>query len=207
MEDKMKNLKKYLFIFFLLLLYTTICAVSYVNAVSNSISNEIFRLHVIANSDSDEDQSLKYIVRDNVLKYVNSLKFSTKQDLVNYLENNLEVIKEIAMDTVLENGFEYDVNVEIGHFDFPTKEYGDISFPAGDYDALRIKLGNSIGKNWWCVMFPPLCFVDMSTGVVPDSSKDTMKENIPEEEFALISDASNPQLNFKFKIVEFFNRK
>lgn len=189
---------------FLLFLYTTICAISYVNAVNANISNEVFRLHVIANSDSDEDQALKYIVRDNVLKYVNSMEFTSKSELLDYLNSNLAIIEDIARETIIQNGFDYDVNVEIGHFDFPTKQYGDISFPAGAYDALRIKLGNFEGQNWWCVMFPPLCFVDVTSGIVDEASKQMLEENLTEEEYALVSD-SNVPVQFKFKLFEFFN--
>ena len=86
----------------------------------------------------------------------------------------------------------------------PTKTYGDISLPAGFYDALRVKIGKAEGQNWWCVMFPPLCFVDISSGVVPDDSKQIMEDSMSEEEFALVSDNSNPEIKFKFKLLEFF---
>ena len=76
--------------------------------------------------------------------------------------------------------------------------------PAGYYDALRVEIGEAQGQNWWCVMFPPLCFVDVSSGIVPEESKKVMEENLNEEEFALISDTSNNELQFKFKIIEFF---
>ena len=200
----MKRFKVYLVLLFLMFLYTSICAISYVNAVGDSISEQVFRLHVIANSDSDEDQNLKYIVRDKVLEYVNSLNFSSKDELVNYLQINSSTIEDIARETIIENGFDYSVNVEIGHFDFPTKEYGDIALPAGDYDALRIKIGNAEGRNWWCVMFPPLCFVDVSSGIVDEGSKQILENNLSEEEYALVSESSVP-VKFKFKLFEFFN--
>ena len=200
----MKRFKVYLVLLFLMFLYTSICAISYVNAVGDSISKQVFRLHVIANSDSDEDQNLKYIVRDKVLEYVNSLNFSSKDELVNYLQINSSTIEDIARETIIENGFDYSVNVEIGHFDFPTKEYGDIALPAGDYDALRIKIGNAEGRNWWCVMFPPLCFVDVSSGIVDEGSKQILENNLSEEEYALVSESSVP-VKFKFKLFEFFN--
>ena len=111
---------------------------------------------------------------------------------------------------VKENGYNYDVNIEIGNFHFPTKSYGDISFPAGNYDALKIEIGDAIGQNWWCVLFPPLCFVNSSTGVVPDDSKNTLKENINSESYEIISEGNNSNDNtsdikIKFKIIEFLN--
>ena len=105
-------------------------------------------------------------------------------------------------------GFDYSVTVEIGNFEFPTKTYGDISFPAGCYDALRVKIGSASGQNWWCVMFPPLCFVDVSSGVVPDSSKDDLQNALNDEDYAIISECDNSSdISFKFKLIEFFAEK
>lgn len=198
-----KKVKYSILLMFLFLIYTLICAISYVEAVSTDLSDSVLRLHVIANSDSVEDQNLKYIVRDNVLAYMNELcgNVSSKEEAIAIATSHLEDFKQIALNTIAVNGFDYDVNVEIGNFDFPTKTYGDISLPSGFYDALRIKIGEASGQNWWCVMFPPLCFVDVSSGVVPDSSKDQMKSNLSDEEFSLIS---SEDMDFKFKLVEFF---
>lgn len=201
---KISKIKQYILILFLLFLYITISAYSYVNAVSSNIENSVFRLHVIANSDSQEDQNLKYIVRDKILDYINNLSVnaSNKDDVIKIAESNINNIKNIAQNTVYENGYNYIVNVEIGNFAFPTKTYGDVSFPAGFYDALKIEIGNASGKNWWCVMFPPLCFVDVTSGVVPEESKETIKNNLSEEEYNLLSDDTSINLKFKFKLIE-----
>ncbi len=201
-----KHLKMVIILSFLLLLYTSICAVSYAQSISSDISNSVFRLHVIANSDSKEDQTLKYIVRDNLLKYMNSIctNCTSKEDAMEIVENNKDKFKQIAIDTIKEQGYSYDVNINIGNFEFPTKNYGDISLPSGMYDALRVEIGEAKGQNWWCVMFPPLCFVDISSGVVPNESKELMKDNLTEEEFALVSDKSSSEIEFKFKLLEFF---
>ena len=183
-----------------------ISAISYVSAVSNNIANGVFRLHVIANSDSPEDQNLKYIVRDELIKYMNTLAkdCTSKQEVIEIAQNNISNFENIAKKTIQDNGFNYNVTVEIGNFDFPTKTYGDITLPAGTYDSLKIKIGKSEGQNWWCVMFPPLCFVDVTTGIVPEESKKEMKEAMPEEEYSLISNTNNSEVNFKFKLIEFF---
>lgn len=198
-----KKVKYSILLIFLLFVYTLICAISYVDAVSNDLADSVLRLHVIANSDSVEDQNLKYMVRDDVLSYMNELcsNVSSKEDAISIASSHLEDFKQIALDTIASNGFDYTVSVEIGNFDFPTKTYGDVSLPSGFYDALRIKIGEASGQNWWCVMFPPLCFVDVSSGVVPDSSKEQMKSNLSDEEFSLIS---SDDMDFKFKLVEFF---
>lgn len=198
--------KRLIVVLLLLILFIFISAISYVSAVSNNIANGVFRLHVIANSDSPEDQNLKYIVRDELIKYMNTLAkdCNSKQEVIEIAKNNISNFENIAKKTIKDNGFNYNVTVEIGNFDFPTKTYGDITLPAGTYDSLKIKIGKSEGQNWWCVMFPPLCFVDVTTGIVPEESKKEMKEAMPEEEYSLISNTNNSEVNFKFKLIEFF---
>lgn len=200
------KIKPFLVVTFLLCLFIFISATSYVTAVSHDIADSVFRLHVIANSDSEEDQSLKLKVRDALLSYMNeaSKNVSSKQEVMALAEERKEVLTQIAKQVIYENGFDYDVDIEIGISDFPTKHYGDISLPAGSYDALRVKIGKADGKNWWCVMFPPLCFVDVSSGVVPDSSKEEIKENLSDEEYDLISRTDANEINFKFKLIELF---
>ena len=209
----MKKIKKFIMtstiLTLLLILYTTICAFSYAKTTSKNLSDSVFRLHVLANSDSKEDQDLKYKVRDALINYMNTLctNITTKEEAIKIANDNLEKFKEIAKNQIKSSGYSYDVDLEIGNFNFPTKNYGDISLPAGFYDALRVKIGKAKGQNWWCVMFPPLCFIDITSGTVPDSSKDLLKENMNEENFALISNNnSNHEINFKFKILELFGK-
>ncbi len=203
---KNPKVKMVIILSFLLFIYTSICAISYAQNISTDIADSVFRLHVIANSDSKEDQDLKYIVRDNLLSYMNEIcsNCETKQEAINIVTENKDKFEEIAKSTIKEQGFSYDVKINIGNFEFPTKNYGDILLPAGYYDALRVEIGEAKGQNWWCVMFPPLCFVDVTSGVVPEESKEVMEENLSEEEFALVSDSSNDELQFKFKLIEFF---
>ena len=207
--------KKLNFIFILTILvfiYIALLSFNYSKAISSNLSDSVFRLHIIANSDSSADQELKLKVRDKIIEYMNTLtsNSSDKKDVISIVNNHLDSFKEIALNTIKENGYNYDVNIEIGNFHFPTKSYGDISFPAGNYDALKIEIGDAIGQNWWCVLFPPLCFVNSSTGVVPDDSKNTLKENINSESYEIISEGNNSNDNtsdikIKYKIIEFFN--
>jgi len=199
---------KYAFILIILLfIYISICAFAYANAISTSLEDSVFRLHVLANSDSQEDQNLKYKVRDALIEYMNSLckDVTSKQEAILIAEENKNKFYEIAKDIISENGYNYDVSVEIGNFSFPTKNYGDISLPSGYYDALRVKIGKAEGQNWWCVMFPPLCFVNVSSGIVPEDSKNNLKENLSDEEFSIISNENSSQVKFKFKLIEFLN--
>ncbi len=204
---KNPKVKMVIILTFLLFIYTSICAISYAQNISTNIASSVFRLHVIANSDSKEDQDLKYKVRDNLLKYMNKIckDCTSKEEAISLVEKNKDIFKQIALDTIRNEGFSYNVNINIGNFEFPTKNYGDISLPAGLYDALRVEIGEAKGQNWWCVMFPPLCFVDISSGVVPEESKEVLQDNLTEEEFALISDKSSDEIQFKFKLLEFFN--
>lgn len=206
--------KKLNFIFILTILvfiYIALLSFNYSKAISSNLSDSVFRLHIIANSDSSADQELKLKVRDKIIEYMNTLtsNSSDKKDVISMVNNHLDSFKEIALNTIKENGYNYDVNIEIGNFHFPTKSYGDISFPAGNYDALKIEIGDAIGQNWWCVLFPPLCFVNSSTGVVPDDSKNTLKENINSESYEIISEGNKSKntsdIKIKFKIIEFFN--
>ena len=211
----MKNLLKYInfgFIkrFFVVLIlfcfFVFISALSYVNAVSEDISNSVFRLHVIAHSDSKEDQDLKYEVRDSVLEYMNkiSANCTSKEEVISLAYKYQDEFEKIAQQVIKENGYSYDVNIRIGNFEFPTKNYGDISLPAGTYDALRIEIGEAQGQNWWCEMFPPLGFVDVTSGIVPDESKEVIRDNLNEEEYNLVSNKESSDIKFKFSLIEFF---
>lgn len=201
-----KNLKMVIILSLLLFLYTSICAISYAQNISTDIANSVFRLHVIANSDKEEDQNLKYIVRDHLLDYMNSIcgNCKSKEEAIFIVQENKDTFEQIATNTIKEQGYDYSVKINIGNFEFPTKNYGDISLPAGYYDALRVEIGEAKGQNWWCVMFPPLCFVDISSGVVPNESKELMENSLSQEEFALVSNESNNEIQFKFKLLEFF---
>ena len=200
------KVKHTVIIFILLCIFILISAISYVDAVSSDIADSVFRLHVIANSDSVEDQNLKYKVRDKVLEYMNSLSkdCSSKEEVIQIANKHQNDFYNIAKQVIEENGYNYDVKINIGKFDFPTKYYGDISFPSGFYDALRIEIGEASGQNWWCVMFPPLCFVDVTSGIVPEESKSLMQDSLSDEEYHIISDQKSPDIQFKFSLIEMF---
>ena len=201
----MKNFKNLLIIFTLFIVYILISIFSYSNAVSNNISNNVFRLHVIANSDSVEDQNLKYDVRDALIAYMNSISanISSKEEAIKLVKENKNEFYKIAKKVIADKGFNYDVNIDVGNFSFPTKTYGDISLPAGFYDALKVEIGEASGQNWWCVMFPSLCFVDVSEGIVPKESKEDLKANMDTENYNLIS-SDTLEFKVKFKLVELF---
>jgi len=127
-------------------------------------TTNLIRLHIMANSDSPEDQELKLAIRDAVLSEVKGYlaHAGTKQEVWQILSGSLKRIEDAARDAISAHGESYDVKVELGTFAFPSCSYGDLNVPAGDYDAVRVILGSGTGQNWWCVLFPPLCFIELA---------------------------------------------
>ncbi len=182
---------------------------SYSETMNKGLAANLIRLHVIANSDSPEDQSLKRDIRDAILAYVQGeLKYSDNiEKSREIIKNKLTEITNIAKRVITEKGKSYGVRTILGEYPFPTKLYGDIALPAGEYQALRVIIGEGRGANWWCVLFPPLCFVDVTHGTVPDSVKDDLKKVLTDEEYDIVTsseDESEIPIKIKFKIVEMF---
>lgn len=175
--------------------------------MQQEIAGKIIRFHVRANSDSDADQSLKLKVKDEVVAYLtNAMKEShSKTDSITYIENHLDDITAIADATIKKEGYNYKATAYMTNEFFPTKAYGDVTVPCGNYDAFRIDIGSSGGQNWWCVLYPPLCFVEGSYGVATDESKMLLRNVLDEDEFNYISGASSDDISFKLKIFELLN--
>lgn len=166
------------------------------------ISSGIVRLHIIANSDSDVDQKIKLAVRDGVIAAQKELfPDGVKRELSADEKKNLT---RAAMDILKEQGADYGAYVETGKFYFPTKEYENITLPAGDYDAVRVVLGEGKGENWWCVMYPPLCFTDSAIGEMDKDSNDILKEGMGEYEYEIITE-STVKVRPAFKLVEMWS--
>ena len=160
--------------------------------IQENIADNIIRLHVIANSDTDTDQSLKLKVRDGIIEQLQDTIAGTSsaagaEKLLASQEDN---IKNSALDIISGNGYNYPVNVSLEERYSPVKSYGDLILPAGNYKALCVEIGEAKGRNWWCVLFPSLCFVDETYAVVPDSSKEKLKETLSEEEYESLSQDS-----------------
>lgn len=157
------------------------------------IAREVLRLHVVANSDSEDDQELKLKVKETVVTYLRGVMgdADSVEEAREEIKKRLPEIEEIAEEKMQTEGYDYEAEATLGECYFPVKEYGDLTFPAGDYEALRVNLGESAGKNWWCVMYPTLCFVDSTYQVVPEESKEKLKENLTEEEFNSLLDSGD----------------
>lgn len=189
-----------------LLVVLVICII-YSGATQNEIADSVVRLHIIANSDSPYDQALKLKVRDAILdhmreKYPNG---ATRDEAASYLKNSLPQIKEIASGVLRENGSKEQVEARYGVFSFPTKQYEGLALPAGMYEAVRVELGAAAGRNWWCVMFPPLCVADANSLTMDEEAMSQLKDGIGEDAYSLITDVtdrSNVPVKIKFRIVE-----
>ncbi len=164
------------------------------SAKCNDIENSVLRLHVLANSDSKEDQDLKLKVRDAILSSgydVFAGAESVEEAEKKIVEGGDELLR-IAQQVVYDEGFDYPVTMEVTDDNFPTKTYGDVTLPAGTYRAVRIVIGNGEGHNWWCVMFPALCLPGAE-----DVSIDTV---LTDKEIELVE--SDPDVDVRFKIAE-----
>ena len=158
----------------------------------DDVKNSLIRFHVLANSDSEEDQKLKLKVKDKIINYLYSYLKNSKslEESRKILMEKENYVSELANKVIKENGYSYSVKTELGYENFPEKSYGSIILPQGKYEAFRIIIGKGEGHNWWCVMFPPLCFTDVTKGQVEeDKSKDELdkviedkKENLNKEE-------------------------
>lgn len=168
--------------------------------IQEGIAGEIFRLHVIANSDSKEDQELKMEVKKTVVEYLeeNLGGEAGLEETRNWVLENLPEIEEAAAKTVEELGETYPVSASVENTYFPDKTCGDCTFPAGEYEALNVRIGRGEGKNWWCVLYPSLCFIDDTWGIVTEEKKEALREVLTEEEFQKI--LGDPEEKKKIRI-------
>lgn len=172
--------------------------------VKQDIADNVIRFHILANSNSDEDQELKIYVKDMILKKYKSnlLELSTREDAIEFFNENMNEIEAYAQSLVKYKGYDYPVKCELAYTDFPTKTYNDITLPKGEYLAFRVLIGDYAGENFWCVLYPPLCYVEATDKDNFDYAKNKLEDNLTEDEFLLISDTNSPFIKVKFKIVE-----
>lgn len=176
-----------------------------ISTIQQGISHKIIRFHVIANSDSDADQALKLKVKEAVVNYTSELLCNSKSisETEDLLSSHTNDIISIANKVISENDYDYSVTAEITDTYFPTKSYGSYTFPPGTYRAFQIKIGEAKGKNWWCVLYPPLCFIDISHGTVNAESEELLKETLTTDEFQAVSDEYT--VKYRFKYLTFLN--
>lgn len=180
------------------LILTTLFSVLPFEASCEEIRKDVFRLHILANSDTDEDQNLKLKVRDAVLEYTEKLykNSNTKEEAEVLTSKNLQNIANVAKQVIVDNGYNYNVTCQIEDVYFNTRTYENVTMPSGTYKALQIKIGDAKGKNWWCVMYPTLC-------VGASTDYKALDDKLNDKEYDTLV---NEKTQYKFKIVEIYER-
>ena len=191
-------MRKKLFVFVpLFLVFTVIFTlITPAVAMSEDISTKVFRLHILANSDSEDDQKLKLKVRDKILSVSDKMynNCATVDDAVNTAKNNIDLFESTAAKVIIDNGYTYPVKAYVTKEYFDTRKYDNFTLPAGEYDSLKIEIGSAKGHNWWCVMFPSVCI----SGCVDDFDKSLLNDEIK-----MITDG---KYKYKFKVVEVYEK-
>lgn len=190
-------------------------------ALASRIAPAVLRFHVLANSDSAADQALKLEVKDLLLEKIRdgvSAEDEPSRELIMaYVRSHKEELEQAAVSCMADRGFAYGADIRLEQCPFPEKTYGDMTFPAGAYDAVRVIIGEGKGQNFWCVLYPSLCYLDTTHAVVPDESKDQLKALIAEDDFSSLMQARRPdrakkteqeslppRIQIRFKLADLF---
>lgn len=174
--------------------------VSAQTAMQQNLAREVLRFHVLANSDDEEDQALKMKVKESVLDYIEQEmpEEESLEETSEWIRKHTDELEEVAEMVVLEEGYAYTVSAAVTTCWFPEKTYGDLTFPQGNYKALRIEIGEAKGQNWWCVLYPGLCFVDAVNAIVPEEGKEKLKCVLSEEEYSYLDAGKDFKIGFYF---------
>lgn len=169
--------------------------------IQQGIAGEVFRLHVIANSDTEEDQKLKLKIKTRIVEYLEEIlgKDADLEETKEAVLTHLGEIEREAEKLIHEQGFDYPVKAVVEKTYFPKKSYGDCTFPAGEYEALNVKIGEARGHNWWCVLYPSLCFIEDTYGVVTEEKKEDLKSVLTTEEFLEILEKPEEKKTIRFR--------
>ena len=170
------------------------------------IFDQTMRLHVVANSDSEFDQDLKLLVRDRITQELEEIfnglsDIATAEDAVNH---NMDTLLEAVHQVLAEAGVEYSATIEIDTAFFPTMVYEDVAFPAGRYRAVIVRLGEAVGENWWCVLFPPLCLAAASAELPSNSERLTEAGFTPDQVRIVTQSEDSPRFVVRFRLLELF---
>ena len=152
---------------------------------ASRVADQVLRFHVIANSDNPEDQVLKLEVRDALISYMadHRTAFDSADEAAAFAADHCDELTQLAQTVIDQAGFSYTASASVTTCPFPEKTYGDLTFPAGDYQALRVELGQAQGQNWWCVLYPLLCFTEEGMVAVPEESQEILQENLSKTDY------------------------
>jgi len=180
-------------------------SITYFSSVSGEIRENVVRLHILAESDSEIDQQVKLKVRDALLKKNTELLSSkvTPENAEEYFKNSKDELEKCANEVLKENGFDYTAKITLGKEYYTTRTYEDLTFPAGTYTSVKVVLGSGEGKNWWCVMFPPLC-VSVATGGIETDDGVNLEEYLDEDGKRIVM--SEGKFKVGFKVVEWYEK-
>lgn len=175
-------------------------------ALAGRLAPSLLRFHILANSDRSEDQQVKLEVRSLILDYLQGKLDGDagKEETVQYLSDNKMAVEQLADRYLEQAGFDYQTKLELTNCYFPTRVYDDLVFPGGNYDAARITLGRGDGHNWWCVLYPRLCFVDAACSDVPEESQMALREGLDEGDYLALRD-NRPDVKISFFMFPFLN--
>ena len=170
------------------------------NHLQESYAGEVVRFHVLANSDSETDQDLKLAVRNKVGVYVGDLLqgVESKEETLEVISAHLSEIEDVAEEEVKRQGRDYPVTAKIEQVDFPVKFYGPYHMPAGEYTSLQVRIGEAKGRNWWCVMYPNMCFAGNTYEVVEGKEKKQMYQVFTVYEYKKLIESPNKEIHFKY---------
>jgi len=168
--------------------------------LQHRLAEKVLRFHVLANSDSVEDQNLKLRVRDAIGGYMQEKMQNqkSKAECEGFISENTSELEQLAKCVIENAGFSYEVHAELAECTFPAKTYGTYTFPAGKYDALRVTIGDGKGQNWWCVMYPNMCFENSMYEVVDKKSEEKLRAVLDDEEYQMVLESGNYELRFWF---------
>ena len=164
------------------------------------IATRVLRFHVVANSDSKADQSLKLKVRDAIGTYMapRVKEADSMAECEKIVEASIPDILQTAENVIKKEGYEYSVTASLGQADFPVKTYGAYTFPEGEYEALNVVIGEGDGHNWWCVMYPNMCFSGSAYEIVDEEAKESLERALTPEEYESLMEDKNYEIRFKY---------
>lgn len=197
MKSIFGGLKKFLLVFVAVALVVILYQQSH---LQSAYAGEVVRFHVLANSNTKEDQELKLQVRNQVGVYVSTLLegVATREETLRVIQEHLEEIQKVAQDEVKRQGCDYGVTAQIEEVDFPVKTYGIYRMPAGKYTSLQVRIGKAKGENWWCVMYPNMCFAGNTYEVVEGKEKKQMYRVFTLYEYRKLIESPNKEIHFKY---------
>lgn len=203
----MKKANRFIFILLSCLIMSAVLFLGYIENMKSDIAGSLLRLHIIGADDSEYAQTLKICVRDRILSDFSDIfsECGSPEESAAKAEEYKTRIESAAKDELLRHGCDDSVTASVEDCRFPTKNYGDISLPGGVYTALNIRIGKASGRNWWCVMYPPLC-INNGNAVISEESRSKLKAVLSPDEYRLITSGEQPDIKIKFKIAEILGR-